>query len=115
MSWRARLSKSLNELRIVYCPNTPSSIGTREFVKKYYTDLKVLNPGLPIYIRPADDIEPHVAARYARGVYEVQSTSDKSADQVLAVVQELEAAAPAINNRNTGGIGGDKFKIADVV
>lgn len=51
----------------------------------------------------------------ARGVYEVQSTSDKSADQVLAVVQELEAAAPAINNRNTGGIGGDKFKIADVV
>lgn len=33
-------------------------------MKKYYTDLKVLNPGLPIYIRPADDIEPHVAARY---------------------------------------------------
>lgn len=37
-----------------------------EFIKKNYNDLKVLNPGLPIYIRPADGVQPHVAARYGK-------------------------------------------------
>lgn len=38
----------------------------REFIKNNYTDLKALNPGLPIYVRPADGVEPHIAARYGR-------------------------------------------------
>lgn len=38
-----------------------------------------------------------------------------SADQVLAVVAELEAAAPAINANVGGGIGGNTFKLADIV
>lgn len=36
----------------------------REFVKNNYTLFKALNPGLPIYVRPADGVEPHIAARY---------------------------------------------------
>lgn len=31
---------------------------------KNYVDLKALNPGLPIYIRPTDGVEPHIGARY---------------------------------------------------
>lgn len=156
MSWRARLSKSMNELRIVYCAQSASSQGTREFIKKNYTDIKALNPGLPVYIRPADGVQPHIAARYGsfplpvstpfnsksrcehssisnpckfilfgnsifaaneeRGVYETRSTSGMSADQVLAQVEHLEAAAESINAKSTGGgIGGSEFKIADIV
>lgn len=42
------------------------STSPSEFIKKNYTDLKALNPGLPIYIRPCDGAEPHVAARYGK-------------------------------------------------
>lgn len=115
MSWRARLSTSLNELRIVYCAKSPSSTGTRDFIKDNYALLKALNPGLPIYIRPCDGIEPHVAARYSRGVMEVRPTSGMSSDKVLDIVQQLEAVAPAINAKVGVGIGGDKFKLADIV
>lgn len=115
MSWRARLSVSLNELRIVYCAKSASSAGTREFVKSNYADLKAFNPGLPIYVRPAEGVEPHVAARYERGVYEVRPTAGMSESQVLGVVEQLEAAAPTINSKVGGGIGGVKFKLADIV
>jgi hypothetical protein len=39
-------------------------LSSRDFVKIHYVDLKKLNPSLPIYIRPCDGVEPHVAARY---------------------------------------------------
>lgn len=64
MSWRARLSTTLNEIRVVYCAHSASSAGTRAFIKHNYPDLKALNPGLPIYIRPSDGADPHIAARY---------------------------------------------------
>lgn len=38
-----------------------------------------------------------------------------SAKQVLSTVQELEAAAPAINEKVGTGIGGDSFKLADII
>lgn len=51
-----------------------------------------------------------------RGAYEVTNTSGMSAEQVLAAVEALEAKAPEINARfGNGGIGGAKFKLADIV
>mmetsp|Transcript_687 Transcript_687/g.1628 ORF Transcript_687/g.1628 Transcript_687/m.1628 type:complete len:91 (+) Transcript_687:272-544(+) len=64
MSWKARLSVALNELRVVYCTKSGSSEGTRDFLKKYYPELKTLNPGLPIYVRPCDGVDAKVLARY---------------------------------------------------
>ncbi|KAI0561146.1 ubiquinone oxidoreductase B8 subunit [Gracilaria domingensis] len=90
-------------------------IRDREFLKNHYADLKALNPGLPIYARPADGVEPHIAARYARGVYDVKRTSNLTADQILGIVKEFEAAATVVNSRVGSGIGGDIFKLADVV
>lgn len=58
---------------------------------------------------------PLFGYREERGVYEVRPTSGMSKTQVLAVIEELEAAAPAINAKIGGGIGGDKFKLADIV
>lgn len=112
---------------------------------KNYVDLKALNPGLPIYIRPSDGVEPHVGARYGtshitscylisfsafshrlmffslsfclveRGVYEVRKTAGMTSDQILAQVQHLEAASTAINSKSSGGIGGTTFKLADII
>lgn len=50
-----------------------------------------------------------------RGVYEVRPTSGLSSGDVLAIVEKLEAAAPAINAKAGVGVGGEKFKLADIV
>jgi len=50
-----------------------------------------------------------------RGVYEILPTAGKSAEEVLALVEKLEAAAPTINANVGGGIGGNSFKLADIV
>jgi len=50
MSWRARLSVSLRELRILHC-NSDVSKGVREFLHANYSNLKMLNPNLPILVR----------------------------------------------------------------
>lgn len=48
-------------------------------------------------------------------MYEVRPTSGLSHEQVLTVVKDLEAAAPLINSKIGGGVGGNEFKLADVV
>lgn len=45
----------------------------------------------------------------------MQPTTGFTADEVLDVVKGLEAAAPDVNSKSSGGIGGDSFKIADIV
>lgn len=88
-------------------------IDYREFVQKNYRNFKQHNPTLPIYIRPCDGVEPHVAARYERGMYEVRRTSGMSADKVLQTVSQLEGLAATVNARpGFKGFGG-KPKIAE--
>lgn len=36
-------------------------------------------------------------------------------DEILGIVKELEAAAPIINSKVGSGIGGDSFRLADIV
>lgn len=38
-----------------------------------------------------------------------------TAEQILAQLEQLEAAAPTINSKCTGAIGGSSFKLADVI
>ena len=50
-----------------------------------------------------------------RGIYEMRSTAGMSADEVINVVKHLESIAPEVNGRTSGGIGGSKVKIANIV
>lgn len=38
----------------------------RDFIKENYKQLKAFNPGLPIYMRPSEGAQPHIAARYGK-------------------------------------------------
>eukprot|EP00173_Palmaria_palmata_P003236 Plantae.Rhodophyta-Palmaria_palmata.ctg33764.p1 GENE.Plantae.Rhodophyta-Palmaria_palmata.ctg33764~~Plantae.Rhodophyta-Palmaria_palmata.ctg33764.p1 ORF type:complete len:113 (+),score=16.29 Plantae.Rhodophyta-Palmaria_palmata.ctg33764:170-508(+) len=110
MAWQSRLAASLHELRVVYCASSVSSAGTREFIKKNYSELKKLNPTLPIYLRPCDGAEPHIAARYDRGVYSAQDTADMSSDKVLGVLESMVSQAPEVNSQfGKGGLGVGAF------
>ncbi|KAJ1699984.1 hypothetical protein LUZ63_008496 [Rhynchospora breviuscula] len=64
MAWRGNLSKSIKELRFLFCQTSPASSHTRDFVLKNYTDLKTKNPKLPILIRECSGVQPQVWARY---------------------------------------------------
>lgn len=48
-------------------------------------------------------------------MYEVRPTSNMNSDQILGIVKELEAISPVVNSKTGGGIGGDTFKLADIV
>lgn len=96
MSWRAALSRSVHELRVVYCAASPASAGTREWARTHYRELKLLNPGMPIAMRPADGASPYIAARFDNGVYRSTSTAGMDINAVNAAVKDLAAAAAAV-------------------
>jgi len=73
----------------------------REFLKKEYADVKALNPTLPFYIRPAHNVEPFVAVRYNRGIYEKHYVSDQSSGQISLTLKSLAEKAPEINAKSS--------------
>ncbi|KAF2068770.1 hypothetical protein CYY_009905 [Polysphondylium violaceum] len=89
MSWRALLSHNLQEIRIHFCTTTQSSEGLRNFVVKNYTDLKRLNPKLPLLIREAHGIEPVIYARYDWGKEEKKIVTNLSEQEVEEKLKEL--------------------------
>ena len=51
MSWRNEISKSVRELRFVFCQTSPASKGVRQFVQNNYLDIKEKNPNFPFIVR----------------------------------------------------------------
>ncbi|XP_058765536.1 NADH dehydrogenase [ubiquinone] 1 alpha subcomplex subunit 2-like [Vicia villosa] len=64
MAWRGHISKNIKELWFLMCQTSPASSSTMEFVEKNYSELKTLNPKLPILIRECSGVEPQLWARY---------------------------------------------------
>src|SRR3989338_7245672 len=90
MAWRPRLSRSLQELRVVYCPKAPHSAGVRQFMAANFTDLEQLNPGFPLLDRPMTEAnDAKLFARYDYGVEDVRRVDNLSSDQVADVVKSL--------------------------
>ncbi|XP_030382910.1 NADH dehydrogenase [ubiquinone] 1 alpha subcomplex subunit 2 [Scaptodrosophila lebanonensis] len=63
----AAFTPKLKELRIILDPASEASKGAREFVQKFYPNLKKDNPNLPILIRECSGVQPRLWARYAKG------------------------------------------------
>ncbi|TYZ58007.1 hypothetical protein PybrP1_003502 [[Pythium] brassicae (nom. inval.)] len=89
MSWRAQISRSIQELRFVACDTSQHSHGLRTFFQKNYLELKMLNPRTPFVYREADDMEPFVYARYDWGVEKQVFVHNKSDKEVLDVIKDL--------------------------
>ncbi|EME32302.1 NADH dehydrogenase [ubiquinone] 1 alpha subcomplex subunit 2 [Galdieria sulphuraria] len=89
MSWRARLSHVFEELRIVYSTKHPESSGVRNFIAANYDELKLLNPGLPFYVRCCDGIKPHVSTRMSNGFYETSLVAGLDVQGIERTLQRL--------------------------
>mmetsp|Transcript_21270 Transcript_21270/g.59174 ORF Transcript_21270/g.59174 Transcript_21270/m.59174 type:complete len:224 (-) Transcript_21270:42-713(-) len=60
MSWKAGLSRYLPAMRFFACPESPSSIGVRNWYLKNQNELKHLNPNFPLLLRTAENCMPAV-------------------------------------------------------
>ncbi|KAJ1926286.1 hypothetical protein IWQ60_003942 [Tieghemiomyces parasiticus] len=89
MSWRAPITKNLKELRIHLCQTSPRSQGVRDFLIKNYADLKKANPGLPVLIREAENVESRIYARYNRAVEDKVVVDNLNESQVGQKLDQL--------------------------
>mmetsp|Transcript_14170 Transcript_14170/g.16233 ORF Transcript_14170/g.16233 Transcript_14170/m.16233 type:complete len:108 (+) Transcript_14170:355-678(+) len=69
MSWQSALAKGLavTELRFIMCPSGAGSQGLRSFVKEAYSEVKVMNPSLPLLVRESAGAKATILARYPAG------------------------------------------------
>ena len=90
MAWRALISKRMHELRIVCCPESPSSEAVRAFLTNNYEGLKTLNPKFPFLVRTGD-ADPYFLATYGFGHTEKKSLAGLSEPEVPKTLQDLVA------------------------
>jgi len=67
MAAKYAFSKSLKELRFLFCQTSSHSDAMRSFLNRAYPTMKKNNPYVPILIREASGTEPRVFARYDFG------------------------------------------------
>ncbi|XP_057312685.1 NADH dehydrogenase [ubiquinone] 1 alpha subcomplex subunit 2-like [Hydractinia symbiolongicarpus] len=85
----ANISQHVKELRLHLCQKSASSTGTRNFIEKYYVEMKRNNPTLPILIRECSGVHPRLIARYEHGVEKSVPLADQTAEQVLSSLDTL--------------------------
>ncbi|KAJ8916166.1 hypothetical protein NQ315_016305 [Exocentrus adspersus] len=89
MSTAFKFTSGLRELRIHLCQKSPASKGVRDFIEKYYVDLKTSNPRFPILIRECSGVQPKLWARYEFGKEQCVPLQDLSAEDVLNKLQKV--------------------------
>lgn len=89
MSWRAQISRAVQELRFVACDTSQHSQGLRTFFRSNYAELKMLNPRMPLVYREAEEMRPFVYARFDWGKEKQVFVENKSEEEILAIVKGL--------------------------
>ncbi|PSR85734.1 NADH:ubiquinone oxidoreductase 10.5kD subunit [Coniella lustricola] len=92
MSTKYAFTKSLKEVRFLFCQTSEQSAATRAFLTRTYPTMKKHNPSIPIMLREAQGTQPKVYARYEFGKEEshsLEGLSDKQIeDAVTGLVQK---------------------------
>eukprot|EP00741_Cyanophora_paradoxa_P002446 tig00000076_g2371.t1 len=89
MSWKAALSRSMCELRVYLCHQSPKSAGVRDFLVREYAELKHLNPKFPIMVREGENVEAKITARYDFAAEHTVNVDGLSASEVASQVKNL--------------------------
>ncbi|KAL6851473.1 hypothetical protein ACP4OV_020406 [Aristida adscensionis] len=96
MAWRASLSRSVKEIRVLLCQSSPASAAAREFVKKNYGDIKARNPSLPFLVRECSGVQPQLWARYDMGVERCVNLDGLTEAQIDKKLEELAKAGESL-------------------
>eukprot|EP00692_Jakoba_bahamiensis_P003478 EC687297.1.p2 GENE.EC687297.1~~EC687297.1.p2 ORF type:complete len:116 (+),score=43.55 EC687297.1:131-478(+) len=115
MAWKASLSTSLNELRLVFSPTNPNSTGVISFLDREYSLIKALNPRLPILVRDgAADTRPRIAARFGLGQeasYDLTNATSSDVTNALHALVDKAAASEEAASTSAGA----RFLKPDIV
>ncbi|XP_062186020.1 NADH dehydrogenase [ubiquinone] 1 alpha subcomplex subunit 2 [Phragmites australis] len=96
MAWRASLSRSVKEIRVLFCQSSPASAAARDFVKKNYGDIKARNPSLPFLVRECSGVQPQLWARYDMGVERCVHLDGLTEAQIDKKLEELAKAGETV-------------------
>ncbi|AQK92741.1 NADH dehydrogenase [ubiquinone] 1 alpha subcomplex subunit 2 [Zea mays] len=99
MAWRASLSRSVKEIRVLFCQSSPASAPAREFVKKNYGDIKARNPSLPFLVRECSGVQPQLWARYDMGVERCVNLDGLTEAQIDKKLEELAMAGESLKTK----------------
>ncbi|KAK3191167.1 hypothetical protein K4F52_002753 [Lecanicillium sp. MT-2017a] len=89
MSGKYAFTKSLKELRFLFCQTSEVSAPVRSFLVRAYPTMKKNNPHTPIMMREAAGTLPKVYARYEFGTEKSQSLEGMSDKQIEDTVTGL--------------------------
>ncbi|KAL2050373.1 hypothetical protein ABVK25_009345 [Lepraria finkii] len=87
MSGKYAFTKSLREVRFLFCQSSEHSAATRSFLTRAYPTMKKNNPHTPIMLREALDTQPRIFARYELGKEKQESLNgltDKQIEEKVA-------------------------------
>ncbi|KAK1763568.1 NADH-ubiquinone oxidoreductase [Phialemonium atrogriseum] len=89
MSSKYAFTKSLREIRFLFCQTSEHSAATRSFLTRAYPTMKKNNPATLIMLREAAGTAPKVYARYEFGQEKSQSLEGLSDKQIEDTVSTL--------------------------
>ncbi|KAK6208084.1 hypothetical protein LQW54_007130 [Pestalotiopsis sp. IQ-011] len=89
MSAKYAFTKSLKEVRFLFCQTGEGSAATRSFLTRAYPTMKKNNPATPILLREAAGTLPKVYARYGFGKEQSQSLEGLTDKQIEEAVTTL--------------------------
>ncbi|KAI0838161.1 NADH dehydrogenase, alpha subcomplex, subunit 2 [Hypoxylon sp. FL0890] len=96
MSAKYAFTKTLKEVRFLFCHTGEGSAATRTFLTRAYPTMKKNNPYTPILLREASGTLPKVYARYEFGKEKSKSLeglTDKQIEDAVAQLVKSEGAA----------------------
>ncbi|OLY79304.1 NADH dehydrogenase [ubiquinone] 1 alpha subcomplex subunit 2 [Smittium mucronatum] len=83
------VSKGLREIRVHFSPSSPASKGLRSFVLNKYASFKSSNPGLPVMVREAHNVESRIIARFEKGVEKKVNVDNLPEDEISKLFKTL--------------------------
>ncbi|KAK3336666.1 thioredoxin-like protein [Cercophora scortea] len=89
MSGKYAFTKSLKEVRFLFCQTGEQSAATRSFLTRAYPIMKKNNPSTPIMLREAAGTLPKIYARYEYGQEKCQTLEGLSDKQIEEAVTSL--------------------------
>ncbi|KAK3330548.1 thioredoxin-like protein [Apodospora peruviana] len=89
MSGKYAFTKTLKEVRFLFCQTAEHSAATRSFLTRAYPIMKKNNPTTPIMLREAAGTVPKVYARYEYGQEKSQTLEGLSDKQIEEAVTSL--------------------------
>ncbi|CAF3251525.1 unnamed protein product [Rotaria socialis] len=89
MSKALRFAPTVKELRLHLCQKSTTSAGVRQFIEKFYVNLKQQNPATPILIRECSNVNPTLWTRYEYGIEKQIPLTGMNAEQVFNAVENL--------------------------